>query len=135
MSHDTNATAHKYEGVVSPRSFQLNKRQFVPYKFGFSDAELPSPMNQDFLVELSLLLQQLRLDKVLGVRVLDNHNSELTVEVTEGKVNMMIRRGAVLDEELIPALWIFGDEDQACHCKEFCRVDKGNHVEKNHSCG
>ncbi|KAK3897893.1 hypothetical protein C8A05DRAFT_19431, partial [Staphylotrichum tortipilum] len=135
MSHDTNATAHKYEGVVWPRSFRLNERGFVPYEFGFSDAELPPPMNQDFLVELSSLLRQQKLDKVLGVRVLDNHNSDLTVEVTEGKMNMMIRRGIIPDQELIQALWVFDDEDQACHCKEFCRMDKGDHVEKNHSCG
>ncbi|KAK4148712.1 hypothetical protein C8A00DRAFT_47511 [Chaetomidium leptoderma] len=135
MSHGTNAIAHKYDGVVWPRSFRLNERLFVPYEFGFSDAEFPSLRNQDFLVELSLLLHERKLDKVLGIRVLDQHNSDLPVEVTEGNVNMMIRRGTVPDEELIPAPWVFGYEDEACHCKEFCRVDKGNHVEKNHSCG
>jgi hypothetical protein len=136
LSHDTKATACKYGGFVCPRSFRFCDGQFVPYEFDFSDTELASPANREFLVKLSVLLRQHGLDEVLGIRVLDKHNPELTVEVTEGKVNMMIRRGTVPDDELIPALWSFGkDEDQACHCQEFCRVDNGNHVEKNHSCG
>jgi hypothetical protein len=93
-------------------------------------------VNGEFLDKLTKFLCQQKLDDVLGVRVLDKHNPTLTVEVTEGKMNMMVSRGTVPDNELIPALWSFGkDEDQACHCREFCRVDKGSHVEKNHSCG
>jgi hypothetical protein len=137
IGDDTNAVTRKYESFILPRSFRVVKEKFVPYEFDFSDADSPHQVDQAFLSELSSLLYQHRLDQVLGLRVLDKHDSELTVEITEGNMNIMIRRGIVPENELIQALWVFAkEEDQACHCREFCRVDsKGTHFESNHACG
>lgn len=109
----------------------------LPYEFKLSDADSPPQVNQGFVSEMSFLLCQHGLDQVLGLRVLDRYDSELIIEVTEGNVNIMIRRGTIPEEELIQALWVFAkDEDQACHCREFCRRDSnGNHFESNHTCG
>lgn len=137
MGNASDAVTHKYDGVILPRSFRVDQGKFVPYEFDFSDADSPPQMDQAFLSELSSLLHQHGLDKILGLRVLDKHDSELTVEVTEGNMNIMIRRGIVPEDELIQALWVFAnDADEACHCREFCRRDsKGTHFESNHACG
>ncbi|KAM6514116.1 hypothetical protein FALCPG4_015278 [Fusarium falciforme] len=137
MGDDTDAVTRKYDSLIQPRSFRLIQGELVPYEFELSDANLPPQVNQAFVSEMSSLLCQHGLDQVLGLRVLDKHDSELTVEVTESNVNIMIRRGIVPEEELVQALWVFAkDEDQACHCREFCRRDsKGNHFESNHTCG
>jgi hypothetical protein len=94
-------------------------------------------VDQAFLSELLSPQYQYGLEQVLGLRGLDKHDSELTIEVTEGNMNIIIRCGIVPENELIQALWVFAkDEDEACHCREFCRVDsKGSHVESNHACG
>ncbi|KAF2261487.1 hypothetical protein CC78DRAFT_607690 [Lojkania enalia] len=136
VSHDTQAVTTKYNGFIVPRSFRFLEEKLVPFEFEFSDLNSPSEIDGAFSAKLSSLLNQLGLDHVLGLRTLDTHDSELTVEVTEGNANIMIKRGIVSDDELIQAVWIFGkDEDDACHCKEFCRVLGGEHVESNHSCG
>lgn len=108
---------HKYNSLILPRSFRLDQGEFVPYEFDFSNADSPPQMDQAFLSKLSSLLYQHRLDQILGLRVLDKHDSELTVEVTEGNINIIIRRRIVPKDELIQALWVFAkDKDEACYC-------------------
>ncbi|SPO05320.1 uncharacterized protein DNG_08007 [Cephalotrichum gorgonifer] len=138
VGDDTEAITQKYDNFILPRSFRLSQGKFVPYEFDFSDTDdLLHQVDQEFLSQLSSLLYQHGLDHLLGIRSLDQHSSELTVEVTEGNMNIMIRRGIVPEDELIEALWVFGkDEDDSCHCREFCRRDnKGEHYENNHACG
>ncbi|OTA93918.1 hypothetical protein M434DRAFT_30424 [Hypoxylon sp. CO27-5] len=137
IGDDDNAVVSKYDNFILPRSFRLLHGEFVPYEFEFSETDSLQQIDQDFLSQLSSLLYVYDLDLVLGLRSLDTHDSDLTVEVSEGNMNIMIRRGIVPDNKLIQALWIFTkDEDDRCHCQEFCRVDrKGLHFESNHSCG
>lgn len=135
MGNDTASVIRKYDGLVLPRSFRLIGGSFVPYEFEFFDTEPPHQMNQAFMSQLSDQLCQLGLADILGLRNLDEYDSGLTVEITEGNANIMIKRGIVPEEELIPALWVFDEDgDQACHCREFCRTKGGNHVESNHAC-
>lgn len=95
-------------------------------------------MNPDSEVfaSISALLHQHGLENVLGVRSLDGYDPELSVEITEGKTNIMIPRGSVKDSELIEALWVFkSDAFLRCHCREQCLKDyEGKHFE-THSCG
>lgn len=95
--------------------------------------------DQRFLADISSMLVHRRLNQILGLRALDQYNSDLTVEVTEGNMNIMIRQGVVPENELIEALWVFVEQPGKhgrCHCREFCRQGKnGRHIENNHSCG
>lgn len=147
-SSSSNGVTTKYEGVITPRSWRLLDGKFVPYEFEFSDEASGSAAagggsaldkaDPRFLADLASLLRHRKLDQLLGLRALDQYDSGLTVEVTEGKMNIMIRQGIVPASELIEALWIFVEHGKRgrCHCREFCRTDrKGNHVENNHSCG
>lgn len=90
-------------------------------------AENQSDNNREFQQKVFRLLCQLGLEDVFGLRRLpllfiDDHDPDLlSLEVTEGKVNMMMARGSVPDTEVIEALWIFGpQENEACHWRENC---------------
>lgn len=80
--------------------------------------------------QLSAFLHQNRLDQVLGLRLLESRDPEVSVEVTEGTSNIMLSRGAVDGQQLIPAMWVFGtDEDDRCSCMEYCFTDRsGKHT-------
>jgi len=69
------------------------------------------------------------MDKILGLRALEQRVSNLGLEVTEGKANLVVEAGAVPTESLIEALWIFGvDDDGRCHCREYCLKTSGDHT-------
>jgi hypothetical protein len=109
---------------------------FVPY-------ERPHPAfggegDVRFLKEFGGFLAEHGLDQVLGLRDLDQRDPKLNVEVTEGRANIMMPRGSVPESELIPAVWVFGvDDDDRCNCREYCyRDSNGKHTgEGNHGCG
>lgn len=133
------STFEKYEGHIVPRSYRFYENGTSPYEFAFR-AEASAPDDADFVRELGDLFEKLDLANLLGLRVLGDRDSELKVEVTEGKASIMLAPGAVPDSELIEALWIFGlDDDDRCHCREVCWPTKkpdgtDNHL-KDHSCG
>jgi hypothetical protein len=63
------------------------------------------------------------------LRFLDKYDPELSVEITEDKANIMIPRGSVPDSDLISALWVLDpNDDQKCHCREYCQTASGQHV-------
>ncbi|KAK5637374.1 hypothetical protein RRF57_013086 [Xylaria bambusicola] len=139
VGDDLSAVAYKSGNSIVPRSFRLLRGKFVPYEFDFTkpskQPQFSAQVSQKFLSELSTLLRDLGMDQIVGFRALDKHDSNLTVEVTEGKMNIMVARGDVSDDGLIEALWIFGvDEDDKCHCDGYCQPYSDGHVE-NHSCG
>ncbi|KAK9641238.1 hypothetical protein HCH54_008992 [Aspergillus fumigatus] len=114
----------KYQGAIVPRSYRLFRDSFMPYEFDFAEVEesshpaLQGTRDAEFLTELSALLEQHGLEDVLGLRILDGRDSELSVEVTEGRANIMLPRRAFEPESLIEALWVFGPElVDACHFK------------------
>jgi hypothetical protein len=135
VGNDTDAVVSKYGRLVLPRSFRLFRGAFMPYEFEFSDETWPRQMSvtREFLDELSALLYRSRLDQVVGLRLLDSHDSELAVEVTEGNVNIMLPRGTIPDTQLIPALWVFGEDERDNRCPVVCSVDAGgSHVKSRH---
>ncbi|KAI0107508.1 hypothetical protein GGR51DRAFT_515735 [Nemania sp. FL0031] len=139
VGDDLNAITNKHGNSIVPRSFQLAQGKWVPYEFDFTkpseQLQFSAQVSQKFLSELSILLCDLGMDQIVGLRALDKHDSNLTVEVTEGKMNIMVARGDISDDQLIEALWIFGvDEDDRCHCNAFCQPSSNGHYE-NHSCG
>lgn len=133
--NDKNAVVSKYEGFIVPRSFRFFDRKLTPFEFEFSSFFPQGNCDLEFFERLSCLLHDHNLENVLGVRCLDKFDPELSVEVTEGKTNIMISRGSVQNSELIEAFWIFStDDDQRCHCRESCWKDsEGKHVE-DHGC-
>ncbi|KAJ5456057.1 uncharacterized protein N7458_004321 [Penicillium daleae] len=135
--NDSDVVVPKYEGFVIPRTFRFLKGVLSPVEFDFSpcSSDKDAGHDFDFLAAVSVLLHQYGLENVLGVRSLDRHDPELSVEVTEGKTNIMIQRGSVNDSELIEAFWVFStDDDDRCHCREYCFKDsEGNHID-NHGC-
>ncbi|KAF1351771.1 hypothetical protein EJ07DRAFT_136915 [Lizonia empirigonia] len=124
-----------YQGQIVPRSYRLYKGTTVAYEFAYSEAGNGSAPLPDFQTGALGMLKQLGLDEIFGLRHLDWHDPSRTIEITEGKTNIMIGRGAVPPNELIEALWIFGtDENDRCHCREHCWPTKEGH-DKDHSCG
>lgn len=123
----------KYEGFIKPCTFRVFEGQFIPYEFDFADSPLDNG-HPEFLEKLAALLHQYGLEDVLGVRLLDKYDPGLSVEVTEGKTNIMILRGSVKESDLIEALWVFEPNSlQKCHCREYCITVRGQHTE-NHGC-
>ena len=108
-----------------------------PYEFEFSSSEPSEIPDADFLRELSDFLNRHDLEEVLGIRLLESRDPGISVEVTEGASNIMLPKGAVDEKSLIPAMWVFGvDEDDRCNCREYCPTDKnGNHTDSMHGCG
>ena len=126
--------ASKYEGHIVPRSYRFMKGATVPYEFAFA-AEPRENEDLAFFQSLSNMLYRLGLQELFGVRVLDNRDPQLSLEVTEGKTNIMMPRGSVPDSAVIEALWVFGkDEDDRCHCREVCFATSTGHS-GDHSCG
>ncbi|KAL4934821.1 hypothetical protein BDV06DRAFT_217856 [Aspergillus oleicola] len=126
----------KYEGFIIPRTFRFFHGNLTPFEFDFSFFS-PSRRDTDrqFLQKLSALLHQHGLENILGVRSLDRYDPDLSVEITEGKANIMIPRGSFKESELIEAFWVFGPYNlQKCHCREYCwKSSEGKHLE-DHGC-
>lgn len=76
------------------------------------------------------------LESLLGLGLLEGHKREVNVEITEGKANIMLPNGSIADSSLMPAFWIFGQDDDRCHCYTYCpRDQQGNHLGEIHGCG
>lgn len=125
----------KYEGFIIPRTFRFFNGNLAPFEFDFSPCASHEDHDPEFFLKISALLHQHSLENVLGVRSLDRYDPDLSVEITEGKTNIMIPRGSVNDSELIEAVWVFStDDDQRCHCREYCWKDtEGKHL-NDHGC-
>lgn len=132
---DNNILVPKYEGFIIPRTFRFYNGILAPFEFDFSPSPASINFDSEVFPRISVLLHQHGLENVLGVRSLDGYDPELSVEITEGKTNIMIRRGSVENSKLVEALWVFStDDDQKCHCREYCWKDyEGEHVEV-HKC-
>lgn len=132
----TSATVVKYEGRIVPRSLRFVGEHVQPYEFEYSAREPTAAANDVFLQHLSGFIHSHRLENILGLRLLESRDPEVSVEVTEGTSNIMLPRGAVDAKQLIPAMWIFGkDEDDRCNCREYCLRDRGGHTSQEHGCG
>jgi hypothetical protein len=127
----------KYGGYVVPRTFRSMDGELVPYEFGYSDSEKSYDLS--FHKELGRLLVKLGLDSIFGLRYLgdDDLNSNLTLEITEDRANIMMPRGILPKSEEIEALWVFSPEPFvfACHCRSYCVVGNKSHTgESGHGC-
>jgi hypothetical protein len=124
----------RYEGAIVPRTFRFFGGRAIPYEFSFSATIPPMEEHEGFLQDVSNLLREHDLDEIFGVRLLDDHDPELSMEVTEGKANIMMPVGSLPDSALTEALWVFSpNEDQKCHCQERCRTIDGEH-KADHGC-
>ncbi|KAL4981459.1 hypothetical protein BDW68DRAFT_183473 [Aspergillus falconensis] len=125
----------KYEGFIIPRTFRVFNRISAPFEFDFSPCSSHRDPGREFFIRVSTLLHQHGLENVLDVRSLDGYDPELSVEITEGKTNIMILGGSVKDSEFIEAFWgVCTGDDQRCHCKEYCWKDtEGKHL-NDHGC-
>jgi len=133
VGHEQMDVVPQYEGLIAPRSFRLYKGAAVPYEFAYSK-ETPR-LNGTFQNMALEMLKNLSLDHIFGLRCLDEYDPNLSIEITEGKTNIMLGRGSIPQSELIEALWVFGDDDNdRCHCREHCWPKKDGH-DQDHSCG
>lgn len=122
----------KYNGWIFPRTFRRFDEVATPYEFSY--AEQVPIYDHAFMDSFFDLLKELGLDLVFGLRLLDDHDRALRMEVTEGKVNLMMPLEAVPEDNAFEALWIIGkDEDDRCHCREYCQQG-GGHTEPTHGC-
>ena len=134
VGSQTSTLVPKYQGSIVPRTFRFMGGGTVPYEFAFSETMPSETSHEGFLQELSGFLHDHGLEGILGVRLLDSYDPDRPMEVTEGKTNIMMPSGSVLDTDLIEALWVFHPEEtQRCHCREYCFKSDGKHVE-NHGC-
>ncbi|KAH7019807.1 hypothetical protein EDB80DRAFT_820410 [Ilyonectria destructans] len=135
---DTDPVLKKYNGVIVPRSLRFLNGDLLPYEFDFSAEKSSTESNAEFLQQLSAFFHQNGLDQVLGLRLLESRDPDVSVEVTEGTSNIMLPQGAVDTQQLIPAMWVFStDGDDYCSCVEYCYEDRGgSHTgDGTHGCG
>ncbi|CBX98883.1 hypothetical protein LEMA_P081220.1 [Plenodomus lingam JN3] len=118
VGHEQTDIVAQYEGKIVPRSYRLYNGAAVPYEFGYYQ-EAPR-LNNTFQTMALKVLKDLGLDQIFGLRCLDEYDPSLSIEVTEGKTNIMLVRGSVPEDELIEA--------------EHCWPRKDGHVQ-DHSCG
>lgn len=124
----------QYAGHIVPRSFRLHQGAATAYEFAYSTTGTPSS-ESSFVTDGLEMLKNLGLDQIFGLRLLGDHNPHLSVEVTEGKANIMLSPEGIPPTELIEALYVFNDNDNdRCHCREHCWPVKDGH-DKDHSCG
>ncbi|KAH8714086.1 hypothetical protein GQ44DRAFT_625153, partial [Phaeosphaeriaceae sp. PMI808] len=120
-------------GTIAPRSFRLYQGLATAYEFAYSKEALT--LSDPFQTEALTVLEVLHLDQIFGLRRLDDHDPGMSVEVTEGEVNIMLETEAVHKAELIEALWVFGEDDNdRCHCREDFWPTKDGH-NQDHDCG
>ncbi|KAF1917111.1 hypothetical protein BDU57DRAFT_587917 [Ampelomyces quisqualis] len=74
-----------YKGTILPRSFRYYQGMVIPYEFAYLKEAL-SP-----IVSIS----------IFGIRSLDDRDPNLSVEITEGRVNIMLEPDAIPEAELI----------------------------------
>lgn len=78
----------QYEGLITPRSFRLHKGAAVPYEFAYS-TEAPR-FDDTFQTRALKMLENFGLDQIFGLRRLDEHDPSLSIEITEGKTNIIM---------------------------------------------
>ncbi|KAI1325827.1 hypothetical protein F5Y16DRAFT_411223 [Xylariaceae sp. FL0255] len=137
LGSDTSLELRKYDSRITPRSLRFLGEYVQLYEFDFSTRESPITVDDGFLRHLSEFLYEHGLENILGLKLLELRDPEVSVEVTEGISNIMLPRGAVDDNQLILAMWVFGkDEDDRCNCREYCYTDANKkHTGSNHGCG
>jgi hypothetical protein len=124
----------KFDGIITSRSIRLLNGKLAPFEFTFSLTE--PKLNIRFLTEALRVIQDLGLHDVLGVQYFEEHNTQFSVEITQGNANVIVPREALLDSQLIDAFWVFNeDENDRCHCREQCFPQKGANHQQNYSCG
>lgn len=129
------STIPKYGGFVVPRAIRWINQRPCPYEFAFSESPVSLDGYEKFLRELANMLEELNLQEILGLRMLESHDSSRNVEVTEKTTNIMIPKGCVPETELIEALWKCGlMEDDRCDCREYCIQTRGGEHEEYHGC-
>jgi hypothetical protein len=134
LGDENKITVPKFDGVIVPRSIRLLDGKLAPFEFSFSVAE--PKLNVEFLTEALRTIQDLELHNVLGIRYFDKHDTQFSVEITQGNANVMVPRGPLSDADLIEAFWVFNlDENDRCHCREQCFPQGGGAHQANHSCG
>ncbi len=125
-----------YSGKIVPRTLRWFKGTAVPCEFGFVvGKEQIYGGQQTFVQRFFDLLNAKGLTQVYGLRCLDSFDADLSMEVTEGRTNIMLPQGSIPLSETIEAMWTFGlyDEDR-CNCKTVCFKLSTGH-DQDHSCG
>jgi hypothetical protein len=125
VDDDSSSVSPRYNGLVVPRAYMFEGSEIRPYEFSFvpatTDATVSESVNTEFFDVLSKTLTNLGLDKLFGVRDLDDYDDNFPVEVTEGNANIMLPRSdSFTAEDLIEALWIFKPKTSTGHCVLFC---------------
>lgn len=119
-----------------PRSFRLLGDKLDPFEFAYRPGmTAEKSLDMSKALKAGELLRTLKVDNFLGLRHLEGRNPDFNVEVTENNANIMIPRDAADNDKLIPAVWIFGpNDDDRCNCNEYCSKESWGHV-KTHGCG
>ncbi|PPQ83200.1 hypothetical protein CVT25_004259 [Psilocybe cyanescens] len=136
VDDDVSVVSRKYNGQVVPRAYMFENDDIIPYEFTFvsgSVEEDPVSGDEPFFNALNQTLTSLGLEKLFGVRDLQDYDSEKTVEITEGEANIMLPRSneTFTDATLLEALWVFGPKTTPCYCACYCfrpYCGRGHHI-------
>jgi len=122
VDDDVSAISPKYNGQVVPRAYMFENNDLIPYEFSFVPAaDIPVAPDTGFFNALNQTLTTLGLEKLFGVRDLQDYDNALSVEVTEGDANIMLPRSdSFTPADLIEALWVFGPKTAPCYCQCYC---------------
>ena len=134
VDDDVSVVSPKYNGQVVPRAYMFENNDIIPYEFSFVPAtDIPVSTNTKFFNALNQTLTALGLEKLFGVRDLQDYDNGLSVEVTEGDANIMLPRSDLFaSADLIEALWVFNPKTAPCNCLLHCYRGCSGHF-RNHS--
>jgi len=134
VDDDVSAISPKFNGHIVPRAYMFDNDDIVPYEFSFVPAaDTPVSTDTEFFNALNQTLTGLGLEKLLGVRDLQDCDDGLSVEVTEGHANIMLPLSpSFTPPDLIEALWVFSPRTRYVWCQGYCyRSWNGTH-HRNH---
>ena len=95
----------------------------VPYRFHYTTKA--GPAHPTFLNEMALLLRQLHLEEVFGVRLILDHDHHRRVEVPEGQTYLFVPEETIPNYQLVETMWIViaDTSRRVYYCTGFCRID------------
>jgi len=122
VDDEVSAVSPKYNGQVVPRAYMFENNDIIPYEFSFVPVpDIPVSTDTEFFDALNKTLTTLGLEKLFGVRDLQDYDNDPSVEVTEGDANIMLPlTDSFTSADLIEALWVFGPKTAPCYCQGYC---------------
>jgi hypothetical protein len=114
-------------GYIVPQNYRLNDNdELCPFEFEmqYDRPSGASGITPEFLHDLNQVFQEHNLSDVFGLRK-RGPPTDLTLEITQGRANIMIRPLESEEQRTVPAFWAFGSgEPKMLQCYIYCYINR-----------